>query len=185
MKQLATEKLTTTNSVAVNAQLLSVLHQKLQDKPHADSLLALVDSIHASTMHMVAKIQTIKDNSIRAFGGKDYRGQIIGFRDMDGFYEIMIGGGDSKNGMAYYLKREIARHTQFLNDATSLRFSFLAEDAKGNPMFTHDNKLRDKDFAHLHFENCTLGMGLLILTHYQSALVEMEGQALAKLAIQH
>ena len=169
-----------------NQQTLVRMKASVEQNKSAPEDLALyktAEDIRKRTKDILDRINTIKKKLIVATGGYDESGKLKGLKEEEPVAAMMLGRGDSKNGKAYELQKELNGYIRELNQIMSKakikkNFSALALDGKEDPLFKSDPEQNIKDFARLNFESTPLVAALAVLSEKENKILSIESEIL-------
>jgi gliding motility-associated protein GldM len=131
---------------------------------------------------MVAYLEDIKGKVAEAGGGFDETGNIRNPKEEEKIVNLMVGSGNSKNGLAYPLKDKLNTYALSLGKYMGRPMAALAVDANDDPVVNKDPNQRNKDFAELNFAQTPVPAALATLSQKQSEVRRYESEVLEKLA---
>ncbi|MGB3616844.1 MAG: gliding motility protein GldM [Catalinimonas sp.] len=151
-----------------------------QDKQN----LAKAQELRERSKALIDEMNDIKRDLILKTGDVDPEtGEMKGAKDEDITAQVMVGGGNSKNGRAYELQQKLNEYAKYVSDLSSERdFPLLALDAKDDPITENDPDQKRKDFAELNFAQTPMVAALAVLTDKQNKVATYESIVLNELA---
>ena len=156
---LLNNSLETANASAVqkSGQTVEGIKAKINDSPNPSQyadILAKANQVRKMSDAMVGEMETLKGQIIDKTGGYDKEtGALVGMKETEQVYEIMIGG--KKQGLAYGLKTKlddfVTKISTFADKGTKI--DPLALSGSEDPAVAKDANNKNKDFAELNFES--------------------------------
>jgi gliding motility-associated protein GldM len=132
---------------------------------------------------VLEEIYNLRKEVVEITGGKEEDGTYKGGKSYDEVMTLMLGAGDAKNGKGYALKAMLNEYSKKIADLdTGLRVKPLAQDAWDMELFKNNADQKNKDFAHLNFEQTPMVAALAIFSQMQTEVVRAETKALELLA---
>ncbi len=170
------------NAKTLSDSKIAGIAKAVDEQPKYRNILEQANQVKKESRAIIDYIEKLKQDLITGTGGKDDEGKLNGAKETDKVQEDMIGGGDSKNGKAYDLKKKLDAYINTMTQLTGVKYTPLAMDAKDDPMFKNDREQKKKDFAHINFEETPLVAALAVMSDKQSRIANMESDVLGELA---
>lgn len=185
---LLNNSLETANASAVqkSTQTVKGIQAKIEDSPnpgqYAD-ILSKANQVRKMSDAMVGEMDNLKSQIIEKTGGYDKEtGALVGMKETEQVYEIMIGG--KKQGLAYGLKTKlddfVTKISTFADKGTKI--DPLALSGSEDPAVAKDANNKNKDFAELNFAETPVPAALATLSQKQSEVRRHEATVLGQLA---
>ena len=147
------------------------------------AVMKQADEVRKITTDIVGELSALKQEIIEVAGdGLKEDGSIKNPQEEEKVANLMIGGGDTKNGKAYALKQRLNQFTEQLNKYSPQSFQPLALDANEDPIAKGKADQKNKDFAQLNFAQTPVAAALAVLSQKQTDIRRMEGEVLNYLA---
>ncbi|MCU0392300.1 MAG: gliding motility protein GldM, partial [Thermoflexibacter sp.] len=141
------------------------------------------NEIVAETDAVMQEINDFRRKIVEVTGGKNEDGTYKGAASYDEVMLLALGAGDSKTGRAYKLQTMLNNYAKKISDYdTALQIKPLALDATQIEQFRNSESQKNKDFAHLNFENTPTAAALAILSQMQTEIAKVETKALDRMA---
>jgi len=173
------------NSSALNETKIAAIEKAVEKAPKYKPVLDEAKLVKKQSADMIAYIDGMKQEVIKATGGLDEKGSYVGLSDEDKLAHLMIGDPSTgKKGKAFEMKDKLNSFVTVLNKEHKMSFPLLALDGKEDPLTKNDPEQRNKDFAELNFEHTPMIAGLAVLSDKQTRIANMEAEILNFLASQ-
>lgn len=144
------------------------------------NLLSKAESVKAKTAEMIAYIEGVKQEMVKAADGIKEDGTYANPSAETQMESLMV--GPNKNGKAYEVKERLNKFAAELSQLSGTQIPPLALDAKDVPTLAKDPAQRNKDFAELNFAQTPMVAGLAVLSQKQNEISRYESAILAKIA---
>ncbi|GHB60897.1 type IX secretion system motor protein PorM/GldM [Persicitalea jodogahamensis] len=147
------------------------------------AVMKQADEVRQITTGIIGELSALKQEIINVAGdGLKEDGSIKNPQEEEKVANLMIGGGDQKNGKAYALKQKMNEYSQQLSKYSPQKFQPLALDANDDPIAQGKADQKNKDFAQLNFAQTPVAAALAVLSQKQTDIRRMEGEVLNYLA---
>lgn len=141
------------------------------------------NQIVAETEVVMKELEDFRIQVVEVSGGREEDGTYKGAASYDEVMQIALGAGDSKNGRAYKLQAMLNAYAKKIAEYdTALKIKPLALDASQIEQFKNKEGQKNKDFAHLNFENTPTAAALAVLSQLQTEVAKVETKALDRMA---
>ncbi|MBX2843619.1 MAG: gliding motility protein GldM [Flammeovirgaceae bacterium] len=146
-------------------------------------VVRMAKEVMAETDIVIKEIEALREEIVEITGGLDENQSYIGVEEDEKVMQITLGKGDSKDGKAYKLKKLLNAYAQKISKYDSaLNIPSIALDAKEIDRFKNDKDQKNKDFAHLNFEETPMIAAMAVLSQFENEVVRIESKALDVLA---
>ena len=173
-------------TMGANEKIVRGIHttvEKNGNRARDTNILSKAELVKARTFELLEFLTTMREGIIEESGGRTEEGKLAGAKDYDKQMNYTLGPGDTKNGVAYELKKKMNAYVDFLNEQhDSLKILHLALDAKEVPEFRDDPNQQNKDFAQLNFDHTPTVACLAIMSQLRSEIAQAEAKVLEVLA---
>lgn len=170
---------------STNANLVKSIQEtvsKSGNRPKDVAVFKQADEVKAKTDKLIADLNDVKEKLIAKAGGRNK--ETGGFANPNSESEVeaaMLGG--NKNGMGYFIKKQLEEHVNYLNKMSEGKMTFpsLALDPKDDNSFK-DREQKGKDFAEINFQATPLVAALAVISQKQAEVTRYESEVLKHLA---
>ena len=153
---------------------------KTGNRPADAAVLQQADQVRKKATDMMAQIDALKSELVKAGGGLDEEGSIKNLSEEDKVAQLLV--GNNRNGAAYKLQGTLNQFTNELSKIGNAKFAPLALDGKDDPTAKRSSEQRTKDFATLNFAQTPVPAAMAVLSQKQADVRRIEGETLDYLA---
>jgi gliding motility-associated protein GldM len=173
------------NASALNETKIGAIEKAVEKAPKYKPILDEAKLVKKEAGDMIAYIDGLKQEVIKATGGLDENGNYVGLKDEDKIANFMVGDPSTgKKGKAFEMKDRLNKFVNDMNAEHKVSFPLLALDGEDDPLTNKDAEQKNKDFAELNFSHTPMIAGLAVLSDKQTRIANMEAEILNKLASQ-
>ncbi|MCG8319090.1 MAG: gliding motility protein GldM [Cytophagales bacterium] len=165
-----------------NNETLASIEKQVEDsgnRPKDVAVMKKAQDIRKKTGEVLSQLETYKDEIIKATGGRDEDGNFNDVANEEKVANLLLKGKDPK---ADEMKELLNNYSVYLSEASGLKFSPLALDAKDNPVFAKNENQNKKDFKTVTFAQTPMSAALAQISQFAAQVVNNETAALTKLA---
>jgi gliding motility-associated protein GldM len=185
---LLNNSLETANTSSVQKNIATIegmkeLLKRSSNQANDAQYITQAQEVHKLADAMVGEMDNLKSQIIDKTGGYDKEtGALVGMKETEQVYEIMIGG--KKQGLAYGLKTKLDEYVAKISKYADkgMKIEPLALSGSEDPAVSKDANNKNKDFAELNFAETPVPAALATLSQKQSEVRRHESTILGELA---
>lgn len=159
--------------------------QKAGNAPADKAVVTQANEVREKTNELITFMRSSRDLLIEKSGGLGQEGEKYkNPAEEEAVVRAMV-GGPNRDGRGYELEKRLNEYVAYLR---SLKIegvqipAKLALSGKEDPTASKDPNQKNKDFAHLNFENTPLVAGLAVLAQKEAEVLKHESNVLKALA---
>ncbi len=168
-----------------NLKTFDGIRDAVEKRANSDEAQAVMDKariVVQETDAVQKEINLLREEIVNITGGKDDAGKYKGAKEVDKVMNLVLGGGESKQGKGYRLKAVLNDYAQKISGLDpDLDISPLALDADEIDYYKSGDQ-KNKDFAQLNFYYTPMVAALAVLSQMQMEVAKVETKALDLLA---